>query len=72
MRKIPFKPEYCEKLFEHIKNGCSLQTFSNIIGVSPNIIRKWLNLNPQFSDALERGRKAYYDKLRKRGTVWKF
>lgn len=50
-----FKPEYCEMLIEHMKQGYDFRSFGPAIGVSKMTIHTWKNRYPEFKAAYEEG-----------------
>lgn len=50
-----YKPEYCEMLVNHLKQGLSVQTFGGTIGVVRSTIYEWINTIPEFKEAHELG-----------------
>lgn len=53
--KIPFKPEYCGLLIEHMREGGSLEAFGARVGCCKDTIRSWLDEHPDFSAARKEG-----------------
>jgi hypothetical protein len=54
-RPSEYKPEYCEQLIEHMKDGFSFESFGGIIGVSKKTLYNWADNFPEFLHAKERG-----------------
>jgi hypothetical protein len=52
---IPFKPEYCQMLILHMKEGFSFESFAGRIGVSRTVIYDWTEKYKDFADAKEDG-----------------
>lgn len=50
-RPTKYKPEYCEMVVEHMKNGKSLTSFAASIGAYRDIIYAWQRANPEFLHA---------------------
>ena len=50
-RPTKYKPEYCKKLIEHMKEGLSYETFGAVIGVCKSTVYEWENVHKDFSDA---------------------
>lgn len=46
-----YKPEYCEMLIEHMKQGFSYDTFCAVIDVHVDTLYNWEKLYPEYSDA---------------------
>lgn len=53
-----YKPEYCEKLIEHMSSGLSFETFGASIDVCRATVFNWVNEHPEFLDA----KKKAFDK----------
>lgn len=51
MAKSKYKPEYCELIIEHMKDGSSLLSFCNRVGVSRSTVFEWEKLHQDFSNA---------------------
>ena len=56
-RPTDYKPEYCQKLIEHGREGLSFDTFSAVVGVTRQTLYNWLKVHPEF----ERAKKEYED-----------
>jgi len=50
-----YKPEYCEKLIEHMSEGLSYEAFAALIGVHRSILYDWEKSHPEFSEAKDVG-----------------
>lgn len=50
-----YKPEYCQMLIDHMKEGYSFFTFAAVLGVNPDTVYNWVNLFPEFSEAKRTG-----------------
>lgn len=48
-----FKPEYCEKLIEHMKSGYSFESFGAKIPCGSQLLWQWFKEIPEFSKAKE-------------------
>lgn len=71
-----YKPEYCEAVIEHMRNGNSLISFAAAIGVSKECVYHWSRSGkyPDFSAALNTATtlsEAYWEKVLKEKTVTK-
>ncbi len=53
MSKSKYKPEYCEALVNHGKQGLSFDSFAATIGVSRQSIYDWEKIYPEFREAKE-------------------
>lgn len=52
-RPSQYKPEYCEKAIEFMKEGYSVTAFAGSIGVADSTVRLWAEKTPEFSAALK-------------------
>lgn len=55
-RPTKYDPAYCQQLIDHMTDGASITSFAADIDVARSTINKWADDNPEFSDALARGR----------------
>ncbi|MEY2703414.1 MAG: Salicola phage CGphi29 [Bacteroidota bacterium] len=65
-RPTKYRPEYCQKLIEHMKKGFSFKTFAAEVDVTESTLAQWVLENQDFSNAKELGRvyeKAIWDKI---------
>jgi transposase len=46
-----YKPEYCERLLEHMSAGLSYESFAGEIGVSKQTIYDWEDAQKEFKEA---------------------
>ncbi len=53
-RPTIYKPEFCEKLIEHMKSGLSFESFGATIGVSRDRVYKWAQEHEAFAEAKAR------------------
>ena len=53
MRPTKFKPEYCEELIEHMKEGLSFEAFAGKLEVSKQTLYNWCETNIEFQEAKE-------------------
>ncbi len=53
-----YKPEYCEKLIEHMSIGHSFESFAGIVGVCFDTVYRWSNTHQEFSEAKKKGKAA--------------
>lgn len=51
-----YKPEYCEKLIQHMARPRSFESFAAVIDVNRDTLYEWVKVHEDFSDALTRGR----------------
>lgn len=50
-RPTSYKPEYCNKLIEHMKKGYSFESFGAIANVNRDTLFEWAKVHKDFSDA---------------------
>jgi hypothetical protein len=50
-----FRKEYCKALEQHMAEGLSFRSFAGVVGVCKSTLYNWLNDNPEFLDAKDRG-----------------
>jgi hypothetical protein len=65
-RPTAYKPEYCQSVIEHMKNGMSIASFAATVGVSRETIWKWGKAYPEFRNACEVAKEAsqmWWEKL---------
>ena len=55
-RPSKYKPEYCEKVVEHLAEGASLTSFAAEIDVARSTINEWMGDYPEFSEACARAK----------------
>lgn len=73
-RPSKYKPEYCEKLVEHMSAGYAFESFSATIGVHRDTLYEWEKVHPEFSEAKKKGTEAsflWWEKLGMAGAVGK-
>lgn len=51
-RPTKYKPEYCEQIIEHMKDGDSLTSFAAKIRIPKATVYRWAEQNPEFRDAI--------------------
>jgi hypothetical protein len=56
-RPTMYRPEYCQKLIDHMASGKSYETFGYKVGVNRSTVYKWEKKHPEFVDA----KKAAFD-----------
>lgn len=54
-RPTDYKPEYCEKLIEHMAEGLSFEAFAGAVNASKQTIYDWVDKHPEFLDAKRHG-----------------
>ena len=62
-RPSEYRPEYCQMVIEHMKQGKSLTAFAGSILVDPTTVYDWIERHPDFSHAVARARGARVDWL---------
>lgn len=55
-RPTKYKPEYCESVVEHMRDGKSLSSFAGKVGVARDTISEWCSEYPEFSAAVQKGK----------------
>jgi transposase-like protein len=58
-RPSDYKPEFCEKLVEHMSKGYSFESFGAVIDCGKASLYKWRDEHQEFSDALDMGRSKH-------------
>lgn len=51
-----YKPEYCEKLIEHMSKGYSFDSFGAVVDVCEDTLYEWKKVHLAFSDSYKKGR----------------
>lgn len=54
-RPTKYKPEYCQRLVDHMAQGFSSDSFAGVVDVCIETIRQWKHKNPEFLAAYKRG-----------------
>lgn len=57
-RPSKYKPEYCDMIVEHMKDGASMVSFASEIGVARCTLDQWAKDHPEFSGAIKIGKSA--------------
>jgi transposase len=73
-RPTKYKPEYCELLVEHLKQGYSFETFGAIAGVFKEALYDWVAKYPEFSNAKKEGTllgQHFWEKMGTAGAMGK-
>lgn len=55
-RPSTYKPAYCDEVINHCATGASLTSFAAEIGVARSTINKWMEDNPEFSEAVHKAK----------------
>jgi len=50
-RPTSYKPEYCELLMKHMKDGYSFESFASIAECHWDTLYEWVKVHPDFSEA---------------------
>jgi DNA-binding XRE family transcriptional regulator len=50
-----YKPEYCEMLILHMKDGNAYRTFAAIVDVNPDTLYEWEKVHPEWREAKKIG-----------------
>lgn len=53
-RPTLYRPEYCEQLIAHRKQGLSFESFAAVVGVGRNTLYEWEKAHEEFRDAKAR------------------
>lgn len=65
-RPTSYKPEYCDAVIEHMAEGASLTSFAASVGAARSTINEWMEHNPEFSEAVKKGKAvcaAWWEKV---------
>lgn len=54
-RKSKYKPEFAEKLVQHMRQGLSFEAFGGEVGVSTETLYRWIKAKKEFSEAKKIG-----------------
>ncbi len=57
-RPTDYRPEYCEAVIDHCKDGATLTSFAASIGSHRAALYRWQDTHPEFRDACARARAA--------------
>lgn len=52
-RPTKYKPEFCQKLIEHMSTGLSYESFASVAGVNRSVLYDWESVFPEFLEAKE-------------------
>lgn len=70
-RPTKYKPEYCERVIDHMKDGASLTSFAAEIEVARSTINEWMGNYPEFSEAVKKGKAkcaSWWERLGREGA----
>lgn len=65
-RPSKYKPEYCDQLIEHMKEGLSYDSFAGLIRVNDDTLREWEKKHSEFAAAKKEARRLqalFWEKL---------
>lgn len=51
-----YKPEYCERVVEYMKEGASMHEVALDLDVHIDTIYEWIKVHPKFSEAIKKGK----------------
>jgi len=55
-RPTLYEPDYCEAVVKHMADGASLTSFAAEIDVARSTINEWMEVHPEFSEAVRRAK----------------
>lgn len=73
-RPSSYKPEYCDMLINHMKEGLSFESFAADVNSCKDTIYKWTKKYPEFAYAKKKGHSLclkFWEKLGRAGTAGK-
>jgi hypothetical protein len=73
-RPTLYKPEYCQLIVDHMKEGNSVTSFAALVGVVKDTIYEWFKRYPEFADAFKKAKELeelWYEKAGKASMVGK-
>ena len=50
-RPSDYRPEYCQKIIEHCREGFSFESFAGLIGVHVDTLYEWEKVHKEFSES---------------------
>jgi len=68
-RPTDYRPEYCEQVIAHMSEGASLTSFAASINCSRSTVGLWMDVHPEFSDAVKIGKAKCAYWWEKRGRM---
>lgn len=71
-RPTKYEQRYCDEVVEHMTDGASLTSFAAEIDVARSTINVWMEENPEFSEAVKRGKAkcaAWWEKQGRLGAT---
>lgn len=82
-RPSKYKPEYCQRLIDHMASGLSFESFAGLVGTCKDTIYEWANAHSLFSEAKKEGferNRLFWERAALKGmtadkfnaTVWIF
>jgi len=73
-RPTDYKPEYCQMIIEHMKQGRSIKSFGSVVNACENTIHSWKEKNPEFLRSIKVGEQhsfAFWERLGIAGAAGK-
>jgi len=70
-RPTKYDPAYCEQIVAHMSEGASITSFAAEIDVARSTINEWMEHNPEFSEAVKRGKAkcaAWWERIARNGA----
>lgn len=52
-RPSKYSPAYCNEIVQHMAEGASIASFAGEIGVARSSINEWMEVHPEFSEAVK-------------------
>ena len=71
-RPTKYDPKYCQMVIDHMTDGSSLTSFAAEIDVARSTINEWMYNNPDFSEAVKRGKAkcaAWWERAGRLGAI---
>ena len=68
-RPTDYKPEYCEAVIKHMKEGGSLTSFAASVMCSRSTINLWIDANPKFMESVKIGKALCAEWWEKQGRL---
>src|SRR5215831_15887279 len=62
-RPSTYRPEYCQRVIDHMGKGKSLTAFAGSIGAGKETVYGWITAYPDFAEAVDKARAARVNKL---------
>ena len=71
-RPTLYKPEYCQMLIDHMKEGLSIDSFAGLIRVARPSVYEWMEVHPEFSNAKRIGeglQHMFWESIMRQGAL---